>query len=206
MIQLIGKKIGMTQVFTENGQMVPVTLVEIKGNRVLEIRSQEKNGYQSVQVGYGINKKEKRKSLVKVYGKEKVPRLIKEFRITQESTVKVGDELTVEAFEGVKYVDVQGRSIGKGFQGVVKRHNMAGGPATHGSHFHRRPGSIGNCSYPARVFKGKKLPGLMGNQNVTIQNIEVVKIDKENNLLLLKGGVAGARKGILYINKAVKKS
>jgi large subunit ribosomal protein L3 len=204
MTQLIGKKIGMTRVFDSQGMVCPVTIIEVKGNRVVGLRTKEKNGYRAVQIGYGYSKKIK-KSLLGVFKKDNIPNLIREFLINEEENYKIGDKFTVENFAKISYVDVEGRSIGKGFQGVIKRYNMAGGPKTHGSSFHRRPGSIGNSSYPGRVFKGKKMPGRMGNKKVTTQNIKVIKIDKENDLIILKGAIAGARNGIVYIKQAVKK-
>lgn len=203
-MKLIGQKVGMTHIFDDTGVEIPVTLVEIKGNKVVGLRTREKNGYDAVQIGYGVNKKDKRKAMVKAYGEGKVPQLVREFRGGGDS-FKSGNELTVSLFEGVDYVDVQGVSIGKGFQGVVRKFGMSGGPDTHGSKFHRHPGSIGNRSFPGRIWKGKKLPGRMGGKTVTVQNLKLVKIDVENNILLVRGAVPGPDRGLVSVKKAVKK-
>lgn len=203
-MELIGKKIGMTRVFDEDGREMPVTLIEVKENRVVGHRTVAKHGYEGVQVGYGFNKKDTRKALVGAFGEGKVPRLIREVRTGVEQ-FQVGSELTVSLLEGVQYVDVRGVSKGKGFQGVVRRYNMSGGPSGHGSKFHRHPGSIGNRSFPGRIWKGKHLPGHMGDEAVSVQNLKLVKIDVDNNILLVRGAVPGPRCGLVYIKKAVKK-
>lgn len=205
---LIGKKVGMTSVFTDDGKMIPVTVLDVNENYVLGYRSSEKDGYSAIRLARGVNKKEKRKSIINRYKDKKVPKYVKEFRV-DESDIDdslVGKELSGELLlnKEVKFIDVVGKSKGKGFQGVMKRHNFAGGPSGHGSHFHRAPGSIGNCSDPGRVFKGRKMPGRMGGEFVTTQNLQVVKIDTENNLVLVKGSVAGCNGSVVYLKKQIK--
>lgn len=213
-MKLIGQKVGMTRIYDENGLVLPVTLIAINQNRVVGVRTVDKNGYGALQMGYGINKKETRKPMVKAFGEGKVPKLVREFRTDEGASgvvsediakLEIGADIGIANLEGVKYVDVQGVSIGRGFQGVVKRHNMSGGPSGHGSKFHRRPGSIGNSAYPGRVRKGKPLPGHMGNRTVMVQNLKVVKIDIENQLLLVNGAIPGPKNGMVYVKKAVKK-
>jgi len=203
---LIGKKIGMTSIFDENGKNVPVTVIEVAPNFVIQVRTKEKDGYEAVQLGFD-DKKEKRttKALKGHFAKAGVTpkKQIVEFQ-GFENELKPGDEVRVEdVFVEGEYVDVSGISKGKGFQGVVKRHGFGGvGQATHGQHNRlRAPGSIGASAYPSRVFKGMRMAGRMGNEKVTVQNLKVVKIIPEKNLLIVKGSVPGHKKSYLIIKK-----
>jgi len=202
---LIGKKVGMTRIFDDEGAQVPVTVIEAGPCPVVGMRSAETDGYQAVQVGFGA-KKEKRTSRAEMghaakAGLEAAPSLMREFRIGEEEDYEVGQELTVELFEPGDRVKVTGRSKGKGFQGVVKRHGFRGRPASHGHPMSRTPGSMGPGTDPSRVIKGKKLPGRMGGKRTTIRNLQVVRVDGERNLLFVKGGVPGARDGYVLISK-----
>ena len=202
---LIGKKVGMTRIFNDEGIQVPVTVIEAGPCPVVNVRTQEHDGYQAIQLGYGA-KKEKRTSAGEMghaakAGLEAAPRLMREFRLTNGEEYEVGQELTVEQFEPGDRIKVTGKSKGRGFQGVVKRHGFAGRPATHGHPMSRNPGSLGPGTDPSRVIKGKKLPGRMGNDRTTIRNMQVVRVDSERNLLFVKGGVPGARDGYVLISK-----
>jgi len=205
---IIGKKIGMTQVFAEDGAAVGVTAVEVEPSVVLQVKTKEKDGYDAIQVGYG---RTKQKNVTKPrqghFNKANKGffRYVKEFEV-QSETYEVGQEITADMFKIGDYVDVVGTSKGKGFQGVVKRHGFGGGRATHGSMFHRAPGSIGASADPARVFKGTKMGGQMGNVRKTTQNLQVWQVRPDRNLLLLKGAVPGSKNGFLLIKKAKKKS
>lgn len=204
MAGLIGKKIGMTRIFNDEGVQVPVTVIEAGPCPVVSVRSQDDDGYQAVQLGFGA-KKAKRTSAGEMghaakAGLEAAPRLMREFRTNGEE-YEVGQELTVELFEAGDRVKVTGRAKGRGFQGVVKRHGFAGRPASHGHPMSRNPGSIGPGTDPSRVIKGKKLPGRMGGDRQTIRNLQVVRVDGERNLLFVKGGVPGARDGYVLISK-----
>jgi large subunit ribosomal protein L3 len=202
MIGILGKKIGMTQVFTDDGAMVSVTVVEAGPCLVLSVKDK------SLQLGFDdVNEKRLTKPLSGFFKKINMPckRLIKEFPKVASKEYKIGDELKVDIFSPGDYVDVTGVSIGKGFQGGMKRWNWSGGPQTHGSTSHRRVGSIGATSTPGRVWKGFHMPGHMGNKKVTLQNLKVIKIDIDNNILLIKGAVPGAKNGYLVIRKAKKK-
>ena len=206
---LIGKKVGMTSIFDEAGNNIPCTVVEVEPNVVTQIKSTDsKDGYDAVQLGYG-EKKEKRTSKAMKGHFDKAgtspKKKIVEFRDYEGEDLSLGDSQTIEdVFEEGDYVDVVGTSKGKGFQGVVKRHGFAGvGMATHGQHNRQRaPGSIGQSSYPSRVFKGVRMAGQMGNERVTMQNLEVIKIYPEHNVMLVKGAVPGPRNGFLEIYKA----
>jgi len=204
---LIGKKIGMTQVFDEKGKVIPVTVIEAGPCVVSQVKSNEVDGYTAIQLGFGnvkenkINKPEKGHfSKVNVMPKKH----LREFKVDSNNELKVGDELKVDIFSAGEKIDIQGTSKGKGYQGVIKRHGQARGPMGHGSMYHRRPGSMGPTSTPGRVFKGKKLPGHMGVQTITIQNLEIVKVDLDKNVLLVKGSVPGAKGAILKIKSSVK--
>lgn len=202
---LIGKKIGMTRIFNEEGVQIPVTVIEAGPCPVVSVRSQEKDGYQAVQLGWG-EKKAKRASAAEVghaakAGLEAAPRLMREFRFENGEEYEVGQRLTVELFEAGDRVKVIGRTKGRGFQGVVKRHGFTGRPGGHGHPMSRNPGSIGPGTNPSRVIKGKKLPGRMGGDRTTIRNLQVVRVDGERNLLFVKGGVPGARDGYVLISK-----
>jgi large subunit ribosomal protein L3 len=202
---LIGKKVGMTRIFDEEGVQVPVTVIEAGPCPVVGVRSQEQDGYQAVQLGYGA-KKAKRATRAElghaaVAGLQAAPRLMREFRTADGEEYEVGQELTVELFEAGDRIKVTGRSKGRGFQGVVKRHGFAGRPSSHGHPMSRNPGSLGPGTDPSRVIKGKKLPGRMGGTRTTIRNLQVVRVDGERNLLFVKGGVPGARDGYVLISK-----
>jgi large subunit ribosomal protein L3 len=205
MAGLIGKKIGMTRIFNDEGVQVPVTVIEAGPCPVVQVRSQEQDGYQAVQLGYGA-KKAKRTSRAEMghaakASLEAAPRLMREFRIKNGEEYEVGQELTVELFEAGDRVKVTGRSKGRGFQGVVKRYGFAGRPASHGHPMSRTPGSLGPGTDPSRVIKGKKMPGRMGGDRTTIRNLQIVRVDGERNLLFVKGGVPGARNGYVLISK-----
>jgi large subunit ribosomal protein L3 len=206
---ILGKKIGMTQIFTEEGKVVPVTVVEAGPMNVVQVKTTDIDGYNAVQVGYSdIKEKKVNKPIKGHFSKAQVDfkKHLVEFRTEDASNFNIGDELKVDLFEAGDMIDVSGVSKGKGFQGVIKRHGQSRGPETHGSKYHRRPGSMGASSDPSRVFKGKKLPGHMGHKKVTIQNLEIVKIDTENNLLLVKGAIPGPKGGLLTIKESVKAS
>lgn len=204
---ILGKKIGMTQVFTDSGEFIPVTVIEAGPCVVVQKKTVENDGYNAVQVGFqDIKEKLINKPLKGHFAKSKVDhkKYLREFR-DDSLELNEGDTITVEQFSEGEKVDVTGISRGKGFAGTVKRWNFSRGPMTHGSHFHRAPGSIGSVD-AARVFKGQKLPGRMGNQRKTIKNLEIVKVDKEKNLLLIKGSIPGAKKGLVIIKGAYKAS
>ena len=204
---ILGKKIGMTQIFSAEGKLVPVTVIECSGNVVLQKKTVDNDGYESVQLGFG-EKTEKSTNkpfaghLAKSGSTPK--RYLKELRGSEMNEFEVGQEVPVSIFSEGDYVDVQGVSKGKGFQGSIKRHGQHTGPMSHGSHFHRAPGSMGPVA-PNRVVKGKKLPGHMGNVTITLQNLQVVKVDEERGILLIKGNVPGANKSFVTIKKAIKK-
>ena len=206
---IIGKKVGMTQIFDEKGNVIPVTAIETEGNIVAQIKTIETDGYQSIQLGYGdVKDKHINKPEAGHFAKAKLPnkKHLREFRLDSVENYKVGDEVKVDIFEAGEKVDIQGTSKGKGFQGVIKRHGQHRGPMGHGSMYHRRPGSMGATSTPGRVFKGKKLPGHMGKVTVTIQNLEIVKVDTDKNVLLVKGSVPGPKGAILKVKSTVKAS
>ena len=206
---IIGKKVGMTQIFDEKGNVIPVTAIETEGNIVAQIKTVETDGYQSIQLGYGdVKDKHINKPEAGHFAKAKLlnKKHLREFRLDSVENYKVGDEVKVDIFEAGEKVDIQGTSKGKGFQGVIKRHGQHRGPMGHGSMYHRRPGSMGATSTPGRVFKGKKLPGHMGKVTVTIQNLEIVKVDTDKNVLLVKGSVPGPKGAILKVKSTVKAS
>lgn len=204
---ILGRKIGMTQIFTEEGVMVPVTVVEAGPMVVTQLKTVENDGYQAVQVGFGETKE---KSLNKPqkghFAKAGVglKRFVREFRTEEVANYSLAQEINVTLFEAGQKVDVTGTSKGKGFQGPIKRHNQSRGPMSHGSRYHRGPGSMGAASDPSRVFKGKKLAGHMGAVTRTIQNLEVVRVDVEKNLILIKGSIPGPKKGLVVVKKAIK--
>ncbi|MDG2283843.1 MAG: 50S ribosomal protein L3 [Longimicrobiales bacterium] len=202
---LIGKKIGMTRIFNDEGVQIPVTVIEAGPCPVVNVRSEEADGYQAVQLGFGA-KKNKRTSKAELghaskAGLDAAPRLMREFRTMNGEEYEVGQQLTVELFEAGDRVKVTGRSKGRGFQGVVKRYGFAGRPASHGHPMSRNPGSLGPGTDPSRVIKGKKMPGRMGGDRQTIRNLQVVRVDGDRNLLFVKGGVPGARDGFVLISK-----
>ena len=206
---LIGKKVGMTQIFDENGSVIPVTVIEAGPCVVAQVKTSEKDGYEAVQLGFGEVKENKLNKPEKGhFAKANVTakKHLREFRLDSIEGIKIGDELKADVFAAGDKIDVQGTSKGKGFQGVIKRHGQSRGPMGHGSMYHRRPGSMGPTSTPGRVFKGKKLPGHMGHVTVTIQNLDVVKVDSDKNVVLVKGSVPGPKGAILKIRKTVKSS
>lgn len=203
---ILGRKIGMTQVFAENGDLIPVTVIEATPNVVLQKKTIENDGYEAIQLGF----EDKREKLANkpeqghVAKAETAPkRFVREFNGVDLEGYEVGQEVKVNIFAEGEIVDVTGVSKGKGFQGNIKRHGQSRGPMSHGSRYHRRPGSMGPVD-PARVFKGKALPGRMGGEQITVQNLEVVKVDEERNLLLIKGNVPGPKKALIKIKSAVK--
>ena len=204
---LIGKKIGMTQIFNEEGKVIPVTVIEAGPCVVSQVKTEETDGYNSIQLGFGAIKESKvNKPERGHFTKANIApaRYLREFRVDSIEDVKVGDELKADIFMAGDKIDIQGTSKGKGFQGVIKRHGQHRGPMGHGSMYHRRPGSMGSTSTPGRVFKGKKLPGHMGAETVTIQNLEVIKVDLDKNIILVKVSVPGAKGSILKIKSSVK--
>jgi large subunit ribosomal protein L3 len=205
---LIGKKLGMTSVYDEAGTAIPVTVIEAGPCVVVQQKSNEKEGYSAIQLGFEDQKESRlnkpKQGHFKKAGVE-VKRVLREIRMDGTEEVAVGDVLTANAFEGINYVDVISRGKGRGFQGVVKRYNFAGGRASHGGGWLRRPGSIGMCEFPGRVFKGKKMPGQMGDKRVTTQNLKVIQVRSDENLILVKGSVPGAVGSIVVIKEALKK-
>ncbi len=202
---LIGKKIGMTRIFDAEGVQIPVTVIEAGPCPIVQVKTEETDGYRSVQLGFGARKDKHSTNATRGHaakaGLEAAPRLLREFSAGDGEDYEVGQELTVQQFEAGDRVKVTGSSKGRGFQGVVKRHGFAGRPGGHGHPMSRNPGSIGPGTDPSRVIKGKKLPGRMGGTRTTIRNLQVVRVDGERNLLFLKGGVPGARDGYVLISK-----
>ena len=204
---LIGKKLGMTQIFDEQGKVIPVTVIEAGPCVVAQVKTVESDGYNAIQLGFEdvkeskVNKPEKGH-----FTKSKLPlkKHLREFRLDSVENINVGDELKADTFTAGDQLDIQGTSKGKGFQGVIKRHGQSRGPMGHGSMYHRRPGSMGPTSTPGRVFKGKKLPGHMGVLTVTIQNLEIIAVDLDKNVILVKGSVPGAKGAILKLKTSVK--
>jgi large subunit ribosomal protein L3 len=209
---LIGRKVGMTQVFGDDGNMIPVTVVQLGPCTVVEVRSKATHGYDALQLGFEPKKKNVTKAMAGVYKKAGVAtpmRVLREIRLQKSEALapySVGQSLTAEIFSPGELVDVVGVSKGKGFQGGVKRHGWAGGDATHGSMFHRAPGSIGASSDPSRVWPGHPLPGRMGGDRRTVLNLPVVRVLVEQNLLLLRGAVPGARGGVVLVRKSVQQT
>ncbi len=204
---IIGRKIGMTQVFTEKGTVVPVTVVEAGPIFVTQIKTVETDGYNAVQVAFENKKKnhiiKPEKGHFDKAGLE-VMKYVQEFRVEDPSAYSIGQEIKVDLFEAGCAVDVTGTSKGKGHAGVIKKWNHSRGPMTHGSKHRRRPGSIGNASYPGRVIKGMKMSGQLGNTTSTVQNLEIVSVDVERNLLLIKGAIPGPKKGVVTVKESVK--
>lgn len=205
---ILGRKIGMTQIFDENGAVIPVTVIQSGAMVITQVKTVEKDGYNAIQVGFEDTKEKSLNKPQKGHQAKAgvVKKFVREFRVEDVAGYNIGDTLDVSVLEGVSKLDATATSKGKGFQGVIKRHGQSRGPETHGSRYHRRPGSMGACSDPSRVFKGKALPGQMGNVTVTIQNLELVKIDKDKNIILVKGAVPGPKKGLVTIQEAVKSS
>ncbi|MFP4465761.1 MAG: 50S ribosomal protein L3 [Candidatus Goldiibacteriota bacterium] len=216
MTMLLGRKIGMTQVFRDNGAVVPVTVIEISEGVVVDKKTEEKEGYNALRIGFFDIKKPKNvsKPIKGIYKNEKtkkdlpLKKELKEIRVDKKDldNYNVGDVITFEALGDLKFVDVTGTSRGKGTQGVMKRHGFGGGPGGHGSNHHRKPGSIGASSYPSRVFKGHKMGGRMGDERVTVMNLAVEKIDLKNRFVLIKGAVPGGENSTVEVRKAKKKN
>lgn len=204
---ILATKVGMTQIFNEDGTLIPVTVLQAGPCVVTQVKTEENDGYAAVQVGFGdireklVNKPEK--GHLEKAGVE-LKRFLKEFRFENAGEYEVGQEIKAEIFEAGDHIDVTAISKGKGFQGAIKRHGQSRGPMTHGSKYHRHAGSNGSASDPSKVFKGKKMPGQMGHVQVTVQNLEVVRVDTENNLLLVKGAVPGPKKSLVTIKESVK--
>lgn len=204
---IMGRKAGMTQVFDEVGNVIPVTVIAIQTNRITQIKTKEKEGYNAVQLAFWGTKENRLIKPVKGhFDKAGVPyfKYLREIRVKDPAAFQIGQELNADLFNPGDKVDITGKSKGKGFQGVIKRHNQHTGPMSHGSHYHRSPGSMGGSSSPSRVFKGKKLPGQMGAARVTMQNLEVIHVDAERNAIMVKGAVPGPKKGLLLIREARK--
>ena len=202
---ILGKKIGMTQVFTEDGELVPVTVVEVGSNVVMQVKTMESDGYEAIQLGFDDQREVKTNKPAKGHAakaKTAPKRFVREIRGVELGEYNVGDEIKADIFEAGEFVDVTGTSKGHGFQGNIKRWGQSRGPMAHGSRYHRRPGSMG--SIINRVFPGKVLPGRMGGKRVTIQNLEIVKADTENGVLLIKGNIPGANKSFVTIKSTVK--
>src|SRR5690625_2601254 len=203
---ILGRKVGMTQIISDNGELIPVTVVEAEPNVVLQKRTEEVDGYEAIQLGFQ-DKKDSRSNKAEAGHAKKAntnpKRYVREFRNAKIDEYEIGQEISVDVFEAGDIIDVVGTSKGKGYAGTIKRHNYARGPMGHGSHFHRTGGSMGNMD-SKRVFKGKALPGQMGAAQVTIQNLEVVKVDAERNVLLIKGNIPGAKKSLVKVTTAVK--
>ena len=204
---ILGRKVGMTQVFTKDGKLIPVTVVSCEPNVVMQVKTVEKDGYSAIQLGV-VDKKENRANKAEMGRAQKAntapKRFLKEIR-NAEGTYNVGDSISANIFEVGEVVDVTGTSKGHGMQGVIKRHNQSRGPMGHGSHYHRRPGSLGTM-LPKRVLKGKNLPGHMGVETVTIQNLEIIEVNTTDNYILISGNVPGAKNSLVFIKTAVKNS
>ena len=204
---ILATKVGMTQIFNEDGLLIPVTVLQAGPCVVTQVKTEDNDGYAAVQVGFGeirerlVNKPEK--GHFEKAGVD-VKRFLKEFRFDNAAEYQVGQEIKADIFAAGDHIDATAISKGKGFQGAIKRHGQSRGPMAHGSKFHRHAGSNGSCSDPSKVFKGKKMPGQMGNKRVTIQNLEIVKVDAENNLILVKGAVPGPKKSLVTIKETVK--
>lgn len=202
---IYGKKVGMTQIFDEDGKVIPVTVIEAAPNKVCQVKTTATDGYEAVQLGFGAIKENK---VNKPYGGHfaklgvEPTRYLREVRVEDAAEHTVGEEVTVANFAEAKKVDVTGTSKGKGFAGVMRRYNFGGGPGGHGAHFHRAPGSVGQCASPSRVFKGVRLPGHMGCDTVTTRNLEVIRVDEDMNLIMLKGAVPGGKNGVVRVRMA----
>ena len=207
-LALIGKKIGMSREFFKTGQSVPVTVLKMETGRVINVINKENRGYSAVQIGFGKIKNSKLTKAMKGYFAKKntePKKTLKEFRLESTENFKEGNEIGLEIFENVKFVDVKSKTIGKGFAGAMKRHNFGGLRATHGvSISHRSHGSTGQRQDPGKVFKGKKMAGHMGNKSRTIQNLEIIKTDKDNSLLYVKGSIPGSKNSEVFVKKAIK--
>jgi large subunit ribosomal protein L3 len=206
---LIGKKLGMTQVYDDDGRMTPVTVIEAGPCTVVQRKTVERDGYSAVQLGFGEQKESRLTRPVLGHCKKagvSAKKVLREFRTAGETELKAGDELTASVFEGVAYIDVTATGKGRGFQGVVKRYNFSGGRASHGGGWTRRTGSIGMCEHPGRVMKNRKMPGQMGDKTVTTQNLKVVQVRPEENLILVRGAVPGPKGAVVIVREALKKT
>ncbi|MFV0338530.1 MAG: 50S ribosomal protein L3 [Chthoniobacterales bacterium] len=206
-IGLLGKKIGMTRIYDEAGNAVPVTVIEAGGNRILQVKG-EKDGYRAVQVGFDDQKEHRvtKQELGHFKKTDSTPkRFVREFRLAEGETEPEGNDLPITIFQDGQFVDIIGQSKGKGFQGVMKRHNFGGQNMTHGSMMHRRPGSIGLSATPGRVWKNRKMPGHMGDERITVQNLKVVQVREEDNVILISGSIPGANGSYVVIRPAKKK-
>lgn len=202
---IYGKKIGMTQLFDENDDVMAVTVIQAEPNTVCQVKTKESDGYDAVQLGFGAIKEKKVNRPMRGHFEKcgvQPQRHLREVRVEDASEYNPGDQQTVASFADVKKVDVTGTSKGKGFAGVIRRHGFGGGPGGHGSHFHRAPGSIGMCATPSRVLRGLRMPGHMGCDRVTVKNLEVVRVDEDLNLILVKGAVPGGKNGIVRVRMA----
>lgn len=201
---ILGRKLGMTQVFTEDGNVVPVTVIEVANNVVLQKKDLANDGYEAIQIGFADKKNPNKPALGHAAKANTTPkRYVRELRGVDVAAYEVGQVLGADLFANGEVVDVTATSKGKGFAGAIKRHNQSRGPMAHGSRYHRRPGSLGSIN-PGRVFKGQTLPGRMGGERITVQNLEVIKVDTERNLLLVKGSVPGPKKAFVTVKTAVK--
>ena len=204
---IIGRKVGMTQLFTADGKMLPITVIEAGPCPVVQKKTVEHDGYEALQVGFApIREKLVTKPMLGHFKKASVGahRYVKEIKLDNAAEYEAGQVITVDMFETGDKVDVTGKSKGKGFQGVIKRWNQSRGRMTHGSRYHRRVGSMSACSYPGEVFKHKNLPGHMGSERITVQNLDVVRVDAERNLLLVKGAIPGAKGSLVVVKSTVK--
>ena len=205
---ILAKKIGMTQVFEESGDLVPVTVLQAGPMVVVQKKTVETDGYNAIVVGFGeINEKNVNKPRKGQFKKANASykRYLREFKVDDVEKYNLGDEITVEIMDGIEFVDVIGTSKGKGTQGVIKRHGFGRGRESHGSKFHRMPGGMGAATWPGKVFKGHRMMGRMGHERTTVQNLKVVRVDKENGIILIKGAVPGPKKGLITVRKAIKK-
>ena len=205
---ILAKKVGMTQVFEESGELVPVTVLQAGPMVVVQKKTVETDGYNAIVVGFGeINEKNVNKPRKGQFKKANASykRYLREFKVDDVEKYNLGDEITVEIMDGVEFVDVIGTSKGKGTQGVIKRHGFGRGRESHGSKFHRMPGGMGAATWPGKVFKGHRMMGRMGRERTTVQNLKVVRVDKENGIILIKGAVPGPKKGLITVRKAIKK-
>ena len=207
MVGLIGKKNGMTRLFDDKGNAVPVTIIKVDKNIVINRKVIDRDGYNAIVIGSVDLKENKVKKPYKGQFEESVlpKKYLKEFRVNDPGKYNLGQEVGLEIFKDTDYIDVVGISKGKGFQGVIKRHGFSGGPASHGSKFKRQNGSTGQSAYPSRGFKGVKRAGRMGHDKITLQNLKIFEINNDKNILILRGSIPGVNKGIVYLNKALKK-
>ena len=208
MKNMMGRKVGMTQIFQEDGSVIPVTVVEAGPLVVAQKKTVETDGYNAIQVGFANIKEHRMNKPMKGHFTKanlELKKYLKEFRVDNVDEFEIGQEIKADTFAIGDMVDVTGISKGKGTQGVIKRHGFSRGNETHGSHFHRKPGGLSAGTYPGRVFKGHRMGGRMGNERVTVQNLEIVRVDAEKNLILIKGAIPGPKKGIITIKATVKK-